>query len=516
MFEDPNNPRLWLVTGVRHCDVKDCYPDFLADLKEGTILQVYAACCPKGVFKNLRVYTNWQGSNLNIGAISSKMRDNAATYMDDDGFMEVRVVKDGIGDKDFWVEPVLEMPLRPIAQHSSLPPLPFAESLVPFRTEEEAHRSATTRQLVCFMQSIEDNMKEWKWSELREHVLKLAEMLHRYPESCLHSLCEDEDKMLRSVIGQLREIIERLGQVSGMSECVLQLQREYDVIEHLDHEYSKSIVCARIYKNEIEEIERQARKPYGMLTQFFGQLRMDNNDTDPSSEELQHNLNSINLWLRDFMDGWYIRTKSNTEKLAMSIKCEHFTRHELYGYYCCEILAKTLKQVVTHQCSIAEIMGSAEDAAETISMPLSETRNLNSSDEESDPYNIIPNTFDKRRILEIALQADAIIQRETYKYAHLLKVMIDYRVVTIQQSEQAKFAKTIAHWHKDNEMDADKLKGSIRQRISKMMDARNLKTGQILSPFWTWPDTDPNKQICMQIGDIFERNGFGKPRKLIL
>lgn len=272
MVEDPNNPRLWLVTGVRYCDVKADISDYLTALMEGTILQVFAACCEEGAFKNLRVMDNWKGENVNVGVISSKMRDLAATYMDDEGYMEVRVVEGRIGDKDFWVEPVLEAPLRPIAQRSTLKPLPFSENLVPFRTNEEACRSTATRQLVTLMQSIEDNITAWTWTELRNRTLLLAEKLHNYPRYCLHSLCEEEDKMLRGIIGRLREIIMRLEQVSGMADCIKRLTTEYEIIEQLEHDYSSQDVCARIYKEEMAEIEKVAQGPCGMLTQFFGQL----------------------------------------------------------------------------------------------------------------------------------------------------------------------------------------------------------------------------------------------------
>ena len=50
MSEESNNPRLWLVTGVRHRDVQDCFSQYLAELKAGTVMQVSAALFEDGKF----------------------------------------------------------------------------------------------------------------------------------------------------------------------------------------------------------------------------------------------------------------------------------------------------------------------------------------------------------------------------------------------------------------------------------------------------------------------------------
>ena len=515
MVEDPNNPRLWLVTGVRYSDVKDCYPEFLSSLKEGTIMQVFAACKEAGAFKNLKAVMSWKGKILNVGVISSKMRDVAATYMDDEGYMEVRVVEGSIGDKDFWVEPLLDAPLRPMAQRVALPPLPFSENLVPFRTAGEACRSYATRQLEQMMQEIEDNINRWTWTDLRSHVLQLVQTLHSYPEYCLHSLCEEESKRLRETIGRLREILQRLDQVTGMAECVLQLKKEYDYIEWLEHTYSKEDVCGKIYKEELSELENLAINPFGLCTQFFGQLVGENHDLESNKEVLTSALNKINEWLKGFMHGWYVRTKGSTARLAHTIKCEQLTRRELYGYYCCEILAKYLRGVLKGKYTIDEMLGHyVEPNSKPLSIVADETNII--PIEEIDPNNIINGGFDKHRVVETVREVAAIIQSEPYKYTHLMKVMIDHRVILLQQVDYSKFSNALADWVKDNPIEPKKVKESIRQRFKKIMDNHGLDAGKALRPYWLWDDTDLDRQICVHIGAIFERNGFSKPRKLAL
>ena len=78
MSEESNNPRQWLVTGVRHREVKECFQKYLAELKAGTVMQVSAALLEKGAFKNLGVYTEWQGNILNVGVIAATMLDAAS------------------------------------------------------------------------------------------------------------------------------------------------------------------------------------------------------------------------------------------------------------------------------------------------------------------------------------------------------------------------------------------------------------------------------------------------------
>lgn len=512
MHEDPNNPRLWLVTGVRYRDVKECYPEFLASLHPGDILQILAACCEQGAFKNLGAYAEWRGQHLNVGVISTKMRDEAATYLDDEGFAEVRVVT--VGDKDFWVEPLAAEPLRPKAERIGLDPLPFDPSLVPFRSPSDARRQSATRQLIASLQQIEDQSDHWSWCELRDHVEQLILQLQRYPSSCLHSLCEEEDRTLRSILGCLGDVCQLLERHKGMSEANDRLKSEYEAIEQLEHEYSKPRVCARIYKEEMAELEQLACGQHGMLMQFFEQQRLAHNGQDPTPEQLTTILTSLNQWLSGFMNGWYTRTKRNLEHLACTIKCEHLTRRELYSYYSCEILAHVVADVLKGKTTIAELLNQAEgiaSAPHVVDRP-SLSQPVDFTIEDYDPYNIIPSNLPKQRVRDCAIAADAVIHGEGYKYAHLLKVMIDHRVTTATQSEQADFAKTLVAWHLGDGKEADKLKNSIRQRIGKMMTNRHIATGLSLPLYRTWPDNDPDRLICEQIAPFFEEAGFGYPR----
>lgn len=508
MHEDPNNPRLWLVTGVRYRDVSECYTDFITDLRKGDVMQVMAACFEQGTFKNLGAYTEWHGQNLNVGVISSKMRDEAATYLDDDGFMEVRVVE--IGDKDFWVEPVAETPLRPKAERLGIPPLPFDQSLVPFRSPGDARRQSATNQILTLLHQIEDNSDLWTWVELREHVERLISLLHRYPESCLHSLCEEEDKTLRSILGCLRDVCQLLDRHKGMSESNDRLKAEYEAIEQIEHEYSKPQVCARIYKEEMAELDRLAHGQQGMLMQFFEQLRLANNDQDPTIDQLNEELQGLNTWLSGFMNGWYTRTKRNMTSLATTIKCEHLTRRELYGYYSCEILAQVVKQVSSGQRTIAEIL--CQPIVASVSKQNSPVNDPTLED--YDPYQILPANVNKQQVRDAVIEVDSVTLGVPYKYAHVQKVMIDYRITTMQQSDQADFAQTLLHWHLGSKSkDATALKNSIRQRTDKIMEQRGCSKArnQVLPPFWLWPENDADRQICEQIAPIFEQHGFRRP-----
>lgn len=503
MIEVKNNPRLWLVTGVRHRGVKDYYAKFLSELKEGTILQVYAACCTEGAFSNLGAFMSWRGKVCNVGVIKSEMRDVAATYMDDEGFMEVRVVKDGIGDKDFWVEPLLDAPLRPIAPHIELPSLPIDKNLVPYRTSKEPDRMFATRVLEGQMQTISEHIDDAKWSELRSQALQLADLLHDYPQYCLHSLCKEERERLSRIINRLKELIELLKPRSGMAESAARLEEELAIIEDVAREYSKEAVCARIYREEMAELDAQA-----ILSNYHQQLCMVNNGSEPTLEMLSSDLKNINAWLKDFLGGWYVRQKHELEKLAHTIKCEKLTRKELYGYYCCEIIAQALEQMIKEQ-SPASDLSPAPDTESPLSTNDSPTC---TRDEESDPQGIIFDKFDKREVRAAVQEAEMLIQNKQNRYANMMKVMMDHRIIAVQQSDRIKFTRSLVCWLPNKAMDADKVRQSIGQGFTNMKKECGLKSTEVLPFYWLWKEMGFNRDLCCQMGEIFERHGFPRPR----
>ena len=509
MTESKNNPRQWLVTGLRYREVKDYYPVFLSELKEGTILQVYAAHCTDGFFSNLGAFMSWRGKVREVGVISKDCRDAAAIYLDDEGFMEVRVVKDTIGDKDFWVEPVLDAPLRPDNPHSKLLPLPFDENLVPYRTNNQPERLFVTRELERLMQTISMHIEDVKWSELRSQTLHLADLLHDYPPYCLHSLCEEEAKRLRDIIDRLKELIESLRTRSGMADCVLRLEEEFAVIEDVEREYSKEEVCARIYREEMAELDAHA-----ILSDYHKQLLMDNNGSEPTLEMLSSNLSKINAWLKVFLNGWYVHwmKDNNLVKLAHTIMSAQLTRKELYGYYCCEIIARALEQQTQEQSPASGVPVQTVGTM-GVEPPLSTDDVPNSpSDKELDPVGIILGTLNKQEVRAAVQEAELLIQGDQYRYTLLMKVMMDHRIITIKQSEQAKFARSLVCWLPDKQMDADKVKQSISQRFRKIREEQGLKPKQVLPFYWLWKNTDQDWQLCTQIGEVFERHGFPRPK----
>ena len=509
MTESKNNPRQWLVTGLRYREVKDYYPVFLSELKEGTILQVYAAHCTNGFFSNLGAFMSWRGKVREVGVISKDCRDAAAIYLDDEGFMEVRVVKDTIGDKDFWVEPVLDAPLRPDNPHSKLLPLPFDENLVPYRTNNQPERLFVTRELERLMQTISMHIEDVKWTELRSQVLQLADLLHDYPPYCLHSLCVEERNRLRDIINRLKGLLERLRTQSGMADCALRLEEEFAIIEDVKREYTKEEVCARIYREEMAELDAHA-----ILSDYHKQLRMDNNGREPTPEMLSSNLSKINAWLKVFLNGWYVRWKreNNLVKLAHTIMSAQLTRKELYGYYCCEIIARALEQQTQEQ-SPASGVPVQTTGTMGVEPPLSTDDAPNSpSDEELDPERIILGTLDKQEVRAAVQEAEAFNKGKQYRYALLMKVMMDHRIITIQQSDQVDFARSLVCWLPDKALDARKTTLSIRQGFTKMMKNQGLVSPQVLPFYWLWKNTDKEWQLCTQIGEVFERHGFPRPK----
>ncbi len=516
MLEESNNPRLWLVTGVRFRDVKDCFQMYLAELKAGTVMQVSAALRENGAFKNLGVYTEWRGNILNVGVISAKMRDEAATYMDDEGEMEVRVVEGTISDKDFWVEPVDNEPKRPMPQPIVLPDLPFDPNLVPLRTDAEMKRSTATRLLKNAIKYYADNYKLWSFSVKNSQTQELVKKLKEYPKYCLHSLCKEEHNTLLDIIAQLKKLTDDMTvaqiEIKGLQDFVFQLNNELETIKDVEREYSKKEVCGQIYLSEMKEMEKYIRTPEGMLPAYFKQLRIEKNEESLSVETYSSELAKINHWFEQFMTTWYVRAKDDTEKLAHIIETEHLSRIELNGYYCCEILAKELKQRIKGKNNVNDMM---VQQTETSGVPsLSSNKMQDNGINEIDPDNIISEKYNKVKVVEAVLQTKPIIRGVQKRYAYLMKAMIDLRIIIIQESEQLKFARFIARCFKDDAIDVDKVKGSIRQTIRKMREKHHIQPDQVLSPYWLWDDSSIDENICQQFGKIFEDNGFEKPRKI--
>ena len=516
MLEESNNPRLWLVTGVRFRDVKDCFQKYLAELKAGTVIQVSAALRENGAFKNLGVYTEWRGNILNVGVISAKMRDEAATYLDDEGEMEVRVVEGTISDKDFWVEPVDNEPKRPMPQPNKLPDLPFDPNLVPLRTDAEMKRSTATRLLKNAIKFYADNYKLWSFSEKNSQTQELVKKLKEYPKYCLHSLCKEEHNTLLDIIAQLKELTDDMtvaqNEIKGLQDFVFQLNNELEAIKDVEREYSKKEVCGQIYLSEMKEMEKYIRTPEGMLPTYFKQLGIEKNEESLSVETYSSELAKINHWFEQFMTTWYIRAKDDTEKLAHIIETEHLSRVELNGYYCCEILAKELKQRIKGKNIANDMMVQQTENAGVLS--LSSNNMQDNGINEIDPDNIISEKYNKVKVVEAVLQTKPIIRGVQKRYAYLMKTMIDLRIIMIQESEQLKFSRFIARCFKDDTIDVDKVKGSIRQTIRQMREKHHIQPDQVLSPYWLWDDSSIDENICQQFGKIFEDKGFEKPRKI--
>lgn len=516
MLEESNNPHLWLVTGVRFRDVKDCFEKYLAELKAGTVMQVSASLRENGMFKNLGVYTEWRGNLLNVGVISSKMRDVAATYLDDEGEMEVRVVEGKIGDKDFWVEPLDNEPKRPMPQPNKLPDLPFDPNLVPLRTDAEMKRSTATRLLKNAIKFYADNYKQWTFAVKNSQTQELVKKLKVYPKYCLHSLCKEEHNTLLDIIAQLNELTDDMtvaqNEIKGLQDFVFQLNNELEAIKDVEREYSKKEVCGQIYLKEMNEMETYIRTPEGMLPTYVKQLRIEKNEESLSVETYSSELAKIKYWFEQFMTTWYVRAKDDTEKLAHIIETEHLSRVELNGYYCCEILAKELKQRIKGKNNVNDMM---VQQTETSGVPsLSSNKMQDNGINEIDPDNIISEKYNKVKVVEAVLQTKPIIRGVQKRYAYLMKTMIDLRIIMIKESEQLKFARFIARCFKDDPIDVDKVKGSIRQTIRKMREKHHIQPDQVLSPYWLWDDSSIDENICQQFGKIFEENGFEKPRKI--
>ena len=496
--------RTWLVTGVRHRDVSDCYPEFIADLQIGQVLLIIADYRDQDSFRNLGAHMEWRGRNLNVGVISTAMRDQATTYLNDDGFMEVRVLR--VGEKDFWVEPLSAAPCRPVQEHTGISPLPIHPSLVPYRLPSASRLLSATQQLMSHLGQIIGHHNDWTWSELHVATDRLILLLDRYPDYCMHTLCEEAVQSLHTLIQQVQSTLVLIGQHTGMSESVGRLTEALDRICQLEADYTSGSIRARIYREEMAEMEQQAYGPHGLLAQFFGQLEYDNNRQPPTRAQISDVLQQIHSWLSRFMNGWYPRYKHSVESLASGLRYEHLTRLELYGYYVCEILARQLQLIVTGQRTLAEVMGQATQPLPT-SAPVATT----TAADDIDPYHILSPGINRQQLLEAMADAEAFTQGEPYKYFHIFKVLIDYHLTTLQQSDQAPFAQTLVHWHMGTRSkDVSVLKNSIRQRTDKLMDHLHLSKSrhQVLPPFWCWPDSDQDRYLCQQLAPIFERHGF--------
>lgn len=516
MLEDSNNPRLWLVTGVRYRDVKDCFQKYLAELKAGTVMQVSAALRENGAFKNLGVYTEWRGNILNVGVISAKMRDEAATYMDDEGEMEVRVVEGTISDKDFWVEPVDNEPKRPMPQPFVLPDLPFDPNLVPLRTDAEMKRSTATRLLKNAIKFYADNYKLWSFSEKNSQTQKLVKKLQDYPQYCLHSLCKEEHNTLLDIIGQLKKLTDNMtvaqNEINGLKDFVFQLNNELETIKDVEREYSKKEVCGQIYLKEMNEMEKYIRTPEGMLPTYFKQLGIEKNEESLSVETYSSELAKINHWFEQFMTTWYIRAKDDTEKLAHIIETEHLSRVELNGYYCCEILAKDLKQRIKGKNNVNDMMVQPAENAGVPSLSSLTNKESDPTDDGIDPDHIISVKFDKQMVIKSISESQQIIDKTQRRYAYLMKVMIDHKVINIQESDQLKFAKFIISYLKDEKVNLGHFKETICKGIARLKSINNIPSDQVLPYYWVWEKESKEKKLCMEIGEIFEKNGFSMPR----
>ena len=516
MVEESNNPRLWLVTGVRFRDVKNCYSEYLSELKAGTIMHVLAASCEDGAFKNLGVYSEWRGNYVNVGVISAKMRDVAATYLDDNGEMDVRVVEGTISDKDFWAEPIEDEPKRPMPEPTKLPPLPIDANLVPLRTDAEMIRRTATHLLKNRIKSYTDNYKQWTFTEQNKQTKELVKRLQEYPSYCLHSLSKDEHDTLLGIISQLKELIDEMiaaqNEIKGLEAFVSQLQKELETIKDNEREYSKQEVCKRIYLDEMSEIEKQISAPNGKLLAYFEMLKMENNGDEPTIETYSSELTKINNWLNQFITTWYAAAKNDTAKLAHIIETYQISRVELNGYYFCEILAKILKQKILGNNNINDMMVHQTEKADVPSLSSLANKKIEPSDDGIDPEHIIINNNIKDKIVEAVLQCRPLLDIEQIRYGYLMKVMIDHRIINIKQSNQLKFVIFIASCFKDKPINVEKIKNSTRQGIAKMMNVNNIPSGQILMPYYSWEKPSIERDNCMQFGEILENNGLMRPK----
>jgi len=302
----------------------------------------------------------------------------------------------------------------------------------------------------------------------------------------------------------LKGLIDSLRETKGMAESAYQLADEYTVLEDLEHEYSKKEVCKRIYLDEMEEVDSQIWAPNGMLPTLLRAMRMDNGGNEPTRETYQEELNKVNQWLKQVLNGWYVRSKNNLPTLAHIIECNRLARRELYSYYCCEILAKELRLAIEKANRVQQIEASAVPA-----FPSSPTE---TPDDGIDPDHIISTKFNRQMVVETIKLTKPIIGDTQNRYGYLMKVMIDHRIIMIQESDHSKFARFIASCFNDEALDIERLKGSIRQGIKKMKEYYHKNAEQVLLPYWTWQDSSIHENYCRQFGEIFERNGFLKPR----
>ena len=513
MNEETKTDRQWLVTGVRYRDLKDNYAQFLSELKEGMVMQVSAALRENGVFKNLGVYAEWQGTLLNVGVISSMMRDVAATYLDDDGEMEVRVVKDRIGDKDFWGEPLIVTPLRPIAPHSALPPLPFDANLVPFRTDDETIRSLAARRIKNRIRNFADNLKYWSFDELGSQTDELVKMLRDFRPICLHSLCREEHASLCNLIVQLKALTDALTARTDIDEDTIehmqQIKSEVEIFADIEREYSKKDTCARIYIEEKAEVERQIRKSTGLLLSYCKQLHMEHNSQTLLAETYISELNKVNLWLMQFMNSWYMRAKDDIASLAHIIESEQLTRSELYSYYCCEILAKLLKQTIDEDTDIDELLG--EPTETPLEPTVIEVQN-DAPHEGFDPEQIVNPTCNKQNVLKSVLKAQEIINGTNVRYYYLMKAMIDHRVINLKHEEYSKFARFIQSCLQEEKIDIDKMANSLRKGSERLKRIHSVMPGHTPSQYWVWGESSEESTLCTRFGEILTSNGLPKPR----
>ena len=56
------------------------------------------------------------------------------------------------------------------------------------------------------------------------------------------------------------------------------------------------------------------------------------------------------------------------------------------------------------------------------------------------------------------------------------------------------------------------LKETICKGIARLRDINNIPSDQVLPYYWRWEKETKELKICMDIGEIFEKNGLSKPR----
>ena len=115
-------------------------------------------------------------------------------------------------------------------------------------------------------------------------------------------------------------------------------------------------------------------------------------------------------------------------------------------------------------------------------------------------------------VIKSISESQQIIDKTQRRYAYLMKVMIDHKVINIQESDQLKFAKFIISYLKDEKVNLGHFKETICKGIARLKSINNIPSDQVLPYYWVWEKESKEKKLCMEIGEIFEKNGFSMPR----